>query len=119
MDLLEAVTALAALAQENRLTAFKKLVAAGPAGLPAGEISAGLQMPHNSLSFHLSHLKQAGLIQARRQGRQIIYAANFDVIRQLVGYLVENCCRDDLAACRFNAKGTKQIIEFFLPQGEG
>ncbi len=87
-----AVDRLAALAQPHRLAAFRLLVAAGPAGLPAGEIAVRLALPASSLSFHLAHLKQAGLARAVRRGRSLIYAADFAAMRGLVDFLSENCC---------------------------
>ncbi len=87
-----ALAALAALAQEARLRAFRLLVEAGPDGLPAGQIAAELHLAPNTLSFHLSHLRSAGLVDSRRAGRSRIYAANFAAMRALVGYLSDNCC---------------------------
>jgi ArsR family transcriptional regulator, arsenate/arsenite/antimonite-responsive transcriptional repressor len=88
----QTVTALSALAHEHRLGVYRMLVEAGPEGLNAGTIAARLAMPSSSLTFHLQHLHRAGLITQERQGRQLIYAADFDVMRGLVGYLTENCC---------------------------
>ncbi|MGL4543129.1 MAG: ArsR/SmtB family transcription factor [Polymorphobacter sp.] len=89
---LVAVERLAALAQPHRLAAFRLLVEAGPAGLPAGEIGVRLDMPASTLSFHLAHLRRAGLVSQRRDGRSLIYVADFDAMNVLVGYLTENCC---------------------------
>ncbi len=89
---LPVIAALAALAQPHRLAAFRALVAAGPAGLAAGDIAALLSVPPSSLSFHLAHLERAGLIRPTRAGRSIIYAADFAAMTALVGYLTENCC---------------------------
>ncbi len=89
---LVAVDRLAALAQPHRLAAFKLLVAAGPAGLPAGEIGLRLDMPASTLSFHLAHLRRTGLVSQRRDGRSLIYAADFAAMNVLVDYLTENCC---------------------------
>lgn len=89
---LVAVERLASLAQPHRLAAFKLLVAAGPAGLPAGEIGVRLDMPASTLSFHLAHLRRAGLVSQRRDGRSLIYAADFAAMNALVGYLTDNCC---------------------------
>ena len=86
------VDRLAALAQPHRLAAFKLLVEAGPAGLPAGEIGVRLDMPASTLSFHLAHLRRAGLVSQRRDGRSPIYAADFAAMNALVGYLTDNCC---------------------------
>lgn len=92
MALTEAVDALAALAQGHRLGLFRLLVQAGPEGLPAGAIAERLAVPNSSLSFHLGHLTRAGLIEQRREGRSLIYTANYSTMDALVGYLMENCC---------------------------
>ena len=92
MEKLDAVTALAALAQDNRLDVFRLLVQAGRHGKAAGEISAALDIAPNTLSFHFDRLRTAGLITARRDGRSVIYAACFDRMDALIGYLTENCC---------------------------
>jgi DNA-binding transcriptional ArsR family regulator len=86
------ISALAALAQEHRLAAFRLLVVAGGEGLPAGAIADLLGLAASSLSFHLAALSHAGLIAQRRQGRSIIYTANYAAMNALVGYLTENCC---------------------------
>lgn len=87
-----ALAALSALAHPHRLAAFRRLVEAGPEGLPAGALAEALGLPQSSLSFHLAHLARSALVLASRQGRQIRYAADFDAISGLVGYLTENCC---------------------------
>lgn len=87
-----AVGALGALAQEHRLALFRLLVQAGGEGLPAGAIAETLEVPNSSLSFHLAHLTRAGLIRQRRQGRSLIYTADYGAMNALVGYLMENCC---------------------------
>jgi ArsR family transcriptional regulator, arsenate/arsenite/antimonite-responsive transcriptional repressor len=87
-----AVEALGALAQEHRLTLFRLLIQAGDGGMPAGAIAESLGVPNSSLSFHLAHLTRAGLIQQRRQGRSLIYTADYAAMNALVGYLMENCC---------------------------
>jgi DNA-binding transcriptional ArsR family regulator len=88
-----AVEALGALAQEHRLALFRLLVQAGEEGMPAGAIAEALGVPNSSLSFHLAHLTRAGLIQQRRQGRSLIYTADYAAMNALVGYLMENCCQ--------------------------
>jgi DNA-binding transcriptional ArsR family regulator len=93
MTIDDAVVALAALAQETRLTVFRMLVEAGPEGMSAGEISERLGVPANTLSFHLKTLQQAGLLVARPEGRLIFYAANFQAMDGLIAYLTENCCQ--------------------------
>lgn len=92
METHNAIAALAALAQESRLSAFRLLVQAGPAGLSASRIAEALQIPSSSLSFHLKELSHAGLIAPRQEGRFIIYAARFDTMSALLGFLSENCC---------------------------
>jgi len=92
MDNKEAVAALAALAQESRLAAYRLLVQAGPAGLAASKIAEALGMPASSLSFHLKELTHANMIVPRQDGRFIIYAAQYDRMNALLGFLSENCC---------------------------
>ena len=87
-----AVGALSALAQEHRLALFRLLVQAGPAGMAAGAIAEALGIPNSSLSFHLAQLQGAGLIAQRRDGRSLIYSADFAAMDGLVAYLLENCC---------------------------
>ncbi len=88
----DAVAALSALAQENRLEAFRLLVQAGSEGLSAGDIAGRLKLAAPTLSFHLAQLRHAGLIHQRRDGRSLIYAANYDGMSVLMGFLTENCC---------------------------
>tara|TARA_R110000868_G_scaffold262401_1_gene520962 strand:+ start:137177 stop:137488 length:312 start_codon:yes stop_codon:yes gene_type:complete len=92
MDIKNATEAFTALSQETRLKVFKILVEYGHTGTAAGTISKTLNMPHNSLSFHLTHLSQAGLITSQKKGRSIIYTANIQSIENLIHYLKENCC---------------------------
>src|SRR5262252_9846473 len=88
-----AVAALAALAQDNRLDVFRLLVQAGPEGLPAGAVAEALDLAPNTLTFHFDRLRTAGLVTVRREGRSMIYAAQFEVINDLIGVLTENCCQ--------------------------
>ena len=88
----DAITALGSLAQEHRLAIFRLLVQAGDDGLAAGAVAEALGVPSSSLSFHLAHLHRAGLIQQQRQGRSLIYSADYGAMNALVGYLMENCC---------------------------
>ncbi len=92
MNQIDAVTALAALAQESRLAVFRLLVQRGPDGYPAGEIGERLKIPGPTLSFHLKELARAGLVAARRDGRFIHYSPDFERMRALVSYLTDNCC---------------------------
>ncbi len=87
-----AISALSALAQEHRLAAFRLLVQAGPSGMAAGAIASAMAIPASSLSFHLAHMERAGLVTRDRNGRSLIYAANFATMTGLVAYLTENCC---------------------------
>ena len=92
MKLENATKAFLALSQETRLKVFKILIEYGKEGAPAGTVSDRLEIPHNTLSFHLSHLSKAGLVSSRKNGRSVIYAANVDSIEELISYLKENCC---------------------------
>jgi ArsR family transcriptional regulator, arsenate/arsenite/antimonite-responsive transcriptional repressor len=90
---IDAVAALAALAQDNRLDVFRLLVQAGPEGMPAGEIARALKLAPSVLTFHFDRLRVAGLVTAHRDGRSIIYAAKFETMNALLGFLTENCCK--------------------------
>ncbi len=92
MEKTNAVTALAALAQDNRLAVFRLLVQAGPEGLPAGAVADALDLAPNTLTFHFDRLRMAGLVTVRREGRSMIYAAEFDTMNALLGFLTDNCC---------------------------
>src|SRR5947207_3289014 len=92
MEMTDIVDALAALAQETRLKAYRLLVEAGPEGLSAGRIGEELDLPPATLSFHLAHLARTGLVRSRSEGRFVIYSADFQNMNELVGYLTENCC---------------------------
>jgi ArsR family transcriptional regulator, arsenate/arsenite/antimonite-responsive transcriptional repressor len=87
-----AVNALSALAHEHRLAVYRVLVEAGPEGLSAGTIAEKLGLVPSSLTFHTQALQRAGMIGYRRVSRQIFYAADFESVNALVGYLTENCC---------------------------
>ena len=99
MEKRNAVTALAALAQDNRLDIFRLLVQAGPEGMPAGAVATALDLAPNTLTFHFDRLRNAELVTVRRVGRSMIYAARFDTMRGLVNYLTENCCAGVDPAC--------------------
>ena len=88
----DALAALAALAQDNRLDVFRALVQAGPEGLPAGQVAAMLAIAPNTLTFHFDRLREAGLVTVRRDGRSMIYAARFATMNALLAFLTENCC---------------------------
>jgi ArsR family transcriptional regulator len=99
MEKIDAVSALAALAQDNRLDVFRLLVQAGPEGLPAGEVASALKIAPNTLTFHFDRLRMAGLVTVRRDGRSMIYAAQFETMNALLGYLTENCCQGAPGTC--------------------
>jgi ArsR family transcriptional regulator, arsenate/arsenite/antimonite-responsive transcriptional repressor len=96
----DAVAILAALAQDNRLDVFRLLVEAGPEGMPAGHIAASLRLSPNALTFHLDRLRGEGLVTARRNGRSMIYAAQFEAMNSLVSYLTDHCCQGRPKLCR-------------------
>lgn len=95
----DAVAALGALAQENRLEVFRLLVQAGPEGMPAGGVAATLKLAPNTLTFHFDRLRDAGLVTVRREGRSMIYAARFEAMNSLLGFLTENCCQGAAEKC--------------------
>lgn len=95
----QAIDALGALAHEHRLAMYRALVKRGPEGLPAGLIGEMVGLAPSSLTFHLQALQHSGLILQRRDGRQLIYSADFEAMNGLVGYLTENCCGFADSAC--------------------
>lgn len=97
METTQAIEALAGLAQETRLAAYRLLVQAGPEGLSAGSIGEKLGLAPATLSFHLAHLARSGLVRSRQEGRFVIYSADYAAMSTLVGFLTENCCQG--AAC--------------------
>ncbi|OZB21961.1 MULTISPECIES: helix-turn-helix transcriptional regulator [unclassified Acidiphilium] len=99
MEKLDAIAALSALAQETRLDLFRLLVQTGPEGIAAGNIGERLGLPSATLSFHLSQLRQAGLVTFRREGRSLIYSAEYSAMNTLLDYLTENCCRGVTSGC--------------------
>jgi DNA-binding transcriptional ArsR family regulator len=99
MNSKQAVDALGALAHESRLGVYRLLVEAGPEGLNAGTIASRLKMPPSSMTFHLQNLHRAGLVTQERRSREVIYAADFNAMNELVGYLTENCCDGSTSAC--------------------
>jgi DNA-binding transcriptional ArsR family regulator len=95
----DALAALAALAQDNRLDAFRLLVEAGRAGMPAGAVADALDLAPNTLTFHFDRLRDAGLVTVRRAGRSMIYAARYETMNALIAYLTENCCGGSSDEC--------------------
>jgi ArsR family transcriptional regulator, arsenate/arsenite/antimonite-responsive transcriptional repressor len=94
-----ALSALAALGQPSRLAIFRLLMRREPAGLPAGTIADTIGCPHNTLSTHLAILARAGLVRGTRDGRSIIYRADVEGMRALVGFLVTDCCEGHPELC--------------------
>lgn len=94
-----AVDALSALAHEGRLAAFRLLVRAGDAGLPAGELARLLDVPANTLSTNLGILSRAGLVSSRREGRSVVYAADYDGMSGLITFLMKDCCQGRAEVC--------------------
>jgi ArsR family transcriptional regulator, arsenate/arsenite/antimonite-responsive transcriptional repressor len=86
------INALGALAQQHRLAVFRLLVQVGTGGLAAGAVAETIGLPGSSLSFHLTQLREAGLVLQERRHRSIIYRANYSAMNALVAYLTENCC---------------------------
>ena len=99
MESNSAIDACGALAQATRLEAFRRLVRAGPEGLPAGAIARSLEIPANTLSSHLAILERAGLVASRREGRLVYYAAAFERVRDLIGFLIDDCCAGNPEMC--------------------
>jgi DNA-binding transcriptional ArsR family regulator len=92
MDEIEAIAALSALAQSTRMATFRLLVEREPDGIPAGEMARLAGVPQNTMSAHLASLARAGLVSAERQGRSIIYRADLGRFREVMTYLVRDCC---------------------------
>jgi ArsR family transcriptional regulator, arsenate/arsenite/antimonite-responsive transcriptional repressor len=105
----DALAALAALAQDNRLDIFRLLVRAGQDGLSAGSIASALKLAPNTLTFHLDRLRDADLVTVRREGRSMIYAARYDTMNGLLAFLTENCCQGNPEQCspQESAKSTR------------
>ena len=99
MEITAAVTALAALAQETRLSIYQLLVEAGPEGVAAGRIGETLKVPGATLSFHLKELTRAGLVKSRQERQFIYYAVDFENMAELMTFLTQNCCKGMPQAC--------------------
>lgn len=108
MQLPAAVEALSALAHGHRLAVFRLLVRAGSEGMPAGEIAREIGTLPNTLSTHLTILGHAGLIRSRRDGRSVIYSADYDGMRALLGFLVADCCAGRPEICDALAEAASQ-----------
>jgi len=99
MELKDAIAAFSALSQETRLDVLRRLVKKGPAGISAGALAEAVGAPAPTLSFHLKELANAGLVVSRREGRRVIYAANYGGVRGLVDFLMADCCQGDPRLC--------------------
>ncbi len=111
MDTSTATSLFNALSQDSRLDAFRLLVKAGPEGLAAGAISERLAVPHNTLSFHLRHLAEAGLVRHEKRGRSVMYFANYNTMRDLIEYLVRDCCSEGMATITPDEQSGCSVIE--------
>jgi ArsR family transcriptional regulator, arsenate/arsenite/antimonite-responsive transcriptional repressor len=95
MEKQNAISALVSLAHETRLDIFRMLVRAGRSGMAAGAVADALDVPASTLSFHFKELKFSGVVRCRREGRSLIYSANFESMTDLVNFLTENCCEGE------------------------
>src|SRR5579864_6809950 len=99
MESSDAILIFSALAQETRLEVFRLLVKSEPDGMPAGEIARELAVPHNTMSSHLGVLSRAGLVSAERRSRSIVYRVDLERIRDVVGFLLQDCCGGRTELC--------------------
>lgn len=111
MEIQKALIVFDALSQETRLRAFRLLVEAGPEGMPAGQISEQLSTPHNTMSFHLTHLVNAGIIKSRKRGRSVIYSADFALMQSLLGFLIKDCCSRDMVEIHEDQHSGRSVIQ--------
>lgn len=107
----DAVTCFSALAHDQRLAIFRLLVREGPSGLPAGEIAEAIGATPTGASFHLKELDRAGLIHATRIGRYIRYAVHFEKVRQVLTFLVEDCCQGNPELCGSSIKKVRKLCK--------
>lgn len=109
MKMKSAAGSFAALGNETRLELYRLLVEAGPEGMPAGEIADCLGISASNLTFHVAHLERAGLARSHREGRRILYSADFTTMGELVDYLTDDCCGGHPEVCRpAKASGRKK-----------
>ena len=99
MEINNAISCFSALSQETRLESFKLLVKAGPSGIAAGDLAEALSATAPAMSFHLKELANAGLATSRKEGRSVFYAANYGGIRDLIDFLMDDCCQGDRRLC--------------------
>ena len=119
MEKQDALGALAALSQETRLDVFRLLVQAGPEGMPAGAIGEALDLAAATLSFHLKELRNGGIVHCRREGRSLIYSPDFDRMRELMGFLTENCCEGACAPAQRRRTFSSTQAQLARPQPAG
>ena len=117
MESKAAIKRLSALAQESRLEVFRLLVKAGPEGRPAGEIARELDITPNTLSAQLTVLANAGMVSSRRDGRSIIYAADYDTMSELLAYLMDDCCQGRPEICAPLAASASRAARCDQPEG--
>lgn len=117
MESTTAIKRLSALAQESRLAVFRLLVRAGREGISAGEIARTLEITPNTLSAQLNVLANAGLVTSRREGRSIIYAADYDRMGELLVYLMEDCCQGRPEVCAPLTQAAAKAACCDQPQG--
>jgi len=104
-----AIEAFGALAQSSRMTIYRLLVQQGPGGLQVGEISRRLDIVPSTLSGHMAVLRRAGLVKAKRHQREIHYSADLDVMNDLVGFMLADCCNGQVENC-------SQILRLLAPR---
>jgi DNA-binding transcriptional ArsR family regulator len=97
MDRDAAVSALASLAHDNRLSIFRLVVKRGASGMRAGDIARQVGLGATNASFHLNELARSGLLRLRREGRYVCYSVDIDAMRKLLRYLIEDCCQADMS----------------------
>ena len=115
MEASEASAIFGALAQDTRLSVLRLLIAAGPTGVPAGEIADRLGIPASTTSFHLAALERVGLTQSTRQSRQIIHAVRIVAVRELIAFLTDTCCSGHPELCGDIARMMPPVPEESLP----
>jgi DNA-binding transcriptional ArsR family regulator len=99
MDIKHAAEAFSALSQENRLAVLRLLIEAGDGGMPAGDIACHFGTPQNTMSTNLAILARAGFVTSRREGRSVIYAADYAGVRRLIAFLLQDCCKGRPEVC--------------------
>lgn len=111
MEINVALQVFDALSQETRLAVVRLLVTAGPAGMSAGRVAETLDCRQNTLSSHLKMLAGAELVNSRRVGRNIVYSANFNTIKDLVLFLMEDCCAGNTVVCGAVAQSINETVK--------